>query len=389
MASPHADAPVAWLASLPKVELHHHFDGSLRLNTLWELHESLAAHPHTSPPQSWRFPSREALRDATQSGRRGGSTLLDFLAAFQAIQALCEAADALLGREAWLRWLERFAREVAEDAAAAGVVYLETRFVPFTLLVAPTDSDDTSLDLEGAKDVIRAVCRGFLAHIEAQSNKLLRVGIILCGLWDRPLLTTAAVDLAVFLKEWRANGQDQCPVRVVGVDIAGDERGETVDLHVESLARAREAGLGVTVHAGMPHRDIRDAVERLGAQRIGHGYHASLDKSLLEDLIRRSIHVELCLSPVSADAARFSAAKLAALPRFLAAGVSCSLSTDDAAVKMISLVDEYILGWSVLADEPQMDDEALRAMFEKTVRDAASAAFFPRHLMAEVLDKIH
>ncbi len=128
------------------------------------------------------------------------------------------------------------------------------------------------------------------------------------------------------------------PDRPVGLDIAGfPERTYPPRLFEEALRPAREAGVPLTVHAGeqarfpgfadAPPALIVEAVERLGALRIGHGTSLVCSRSA-RDLVReRGVGIECC--PVSND--RMGLVPLAdnPLPLFLEEGLLASVSTDD------------------------------------------------------------
>jgi adenosine deaminase len=85
---------------------------------------------------------------------------------------------------------------------------------------------------------------------------------------------------------------------VVGFDIAGPERGNPPRLFKSAYEIARLGKLGLTVHAGEdgPPEYVWQAVDELGAQRIGHGCVAVGDRELMKRLARDRILVECCLS---------------------------------------------------------------------------------------------
>jgi len=85
---------------------------------------------------------------------------------------------------------------------------------------------------------------------------------------------------------------------VVGFDLAGAERGNPPSLFREAYDIARRGGLGLTVHAGEDEgpRRIWEAIDDLGADRIGHGCAAVRDRTLLKRLARDRILVECCIT---------------------------------------------------------------------------------------------
>lgn len=85
---------------------------------------------------------------------------------------------------------------------------------------------------------------------------------------------------------------------VVGVDIAGDELLPLDPRHVEGFQRAQQLGMHVTVHAAEsgPATNVREAVEKLGAERIGHGYHVLDDPTVYAFAKDKGLHFEVSLS---------------------------------------------------------------------------------------------
>ncbi len=85
---------------------------------------------------------------------------------------------------------------------------------------------------------------------------------------------------------------------VVGVDLAGDEANYPPTLFIRAMALARDAGLGITVHAGefAGPASIWTSLYHLGAHRIGHGIRAVEDRELLAYLREKQITLEICPS---------------------------------------------------------------------------------------------
>ena len=84
---------------------------------------------------------------------------------------------------------------------------------------------------------------------------------------------------------------------VVGVDIAGDELLPLDPRHIAGFQAARELGLHVTVHAAEsgPASNVQQAVEVLGAERIGHGYHVLDDPAVYQLAKDKKLHFEVGL----------------------------------------------------------------------------------------------
>jgi adenosine deaminase len=131
---------------------------------------------------------------------------------------------------------------------------------------------------------------------------------------------------------------------VVGFDIAGPERGNPPRLFRSAYRIARLGRLGLTVHAGedAPASYVWDAIEQLGAERIGHGCSAASDVELMRRLARDRILVECCLSSNYHTGA---VAKGAPHPirAFLEAGVPVAICCDNTTVSRTDQVKESAL----------------------------------------------
>src|SRR5579885_2626573 len=117
---------------------------------------------------------------------------------------------------------------------------------------------------------------------------------------------------------------------VVALGLGGDERDGPTAAFAPWFARAREAGLHTAPHAGelCGPKSVWQAIDGLGAERIGHGVRAVEDPALLDELKRRSIALEICpTSNVCLRVCRGYAGH--ALPALLAAGVPLSIGSDD------------------------------------------------------------
>jgi adenosine deaminase len=130
---------------------------------------------------------------------------------------------------------------------------------------------------------------------------------------------------------------------VVAFGIGGDEAAGPARLFPDIFREARGLGLHVVAHAGEAcgPESIRDAVELLGAERIGHGLTALRDAKVMAMLRERNIPVEVCPSSnVSTGLiARFEDHPL---PKFLEAGLAVTLNSDDPAMFGTSLQEEFL-----------------------------------------------
>jgi adenosine deaminase len=169
----------------------------------------------------------------------------------------------------------RIACEAVEDAAADGTDYLELRFGPAT-----------HVHLGFAMDtVVAAVCDGVR---EGMNRAKIDAGVVIAALRHHDADTNIAVARAAARYAGRG---------IVGFDLAGDESlFNDLAQYERPFAIARAAGLGLTCHAAeaAPGSAAREAVERFGVSRIGHGAHLAEDLESLRWVRDRGIVVECC-----------------------------------------------------------------------------------------------
>ena len=156
---------------------------------------------------------------------------------------------------------------------------------------------------------------------------------------------------------------------VIGVGIGGDEQKAPPELFREAYAYAANQGLRLTAHAGenAGPESIWGALN-LGAERLGHGLTASQDPELVEELARRQIPVEICLT---SNLRTGCCGKISDHPvrRYFDQGLMITLNTDDPAMFGTSLTREYELAQA----EFGFTDEHLREL----ARNSFEASFLP------------
>jgi adenosine deaminase len=227
--------------------------------------------------------------------------------------------------------LTRVAHEVCEDAAQEGVSTLEVRFGP--LLHG---------DLAPA-DVLDAVIEGIGG----------RAGVLLCGLYgDAPETFDALVDLA------------KPRPQVVGLDVAGaPQRDHTWGLrdYQKPMQRARNLGLGVTIHAGegRPAEEIRVAIEMLGATRIGHGTTLLDDPGVLEQVVERGVTLEACITS-NVHVGAIPSADAHPLAAWLKQGVKACVCTDNPLFSEVTSSSEHALARQLPGMTDDLLDQAIR-----------------------------
>jgi len=165
---------------------------------------------------------------------------------------------------------------------------------------------------------------------------------------------------------------------VAGFGIGGDERQGPPELFKDVYARASSNGLHLTAHAGESAgpESIWGALN-LKAERIGHGLTAGQDPELMEELARRQVPIELC---VTSNLRTGCCAELAQHPvrRYFDQGLMLTLNSDDPAMFRTSLVEEYQLVQETFG----FSDEHLREL----ARNSFEASFLPPEKKVQFLD---
>jgi adenosine deaminase len=344
------DSAGAVAAALPKVVLHEHLDGSLRVGTLLELLDA----------RGIEHPARDAA---------GLAAWLDANAAAGSLERFLEGFALTVAAMATPQALARVAEEVAADALAQGAVLAEFRIAP--LLFEPFGI--------GGDAAVEALLAG-LARCHGLAS-----GLIVCAMRHLPPGETLRAAQLALRHAGRSPAGAGGPC-VIGFDLAGAERGHPPSQHGEALALVRRAGLPMTLHAGEA-----DAAERVveaaraGARRIGHGVHLAealgdpARRHLVDEVRARGLHLEICpTSNVQTGAAPSIAAHpITALWR---AGVSVSVHTDNTLMSRTTASAELA---ALLRETPLVEADLL-AM----TRQAAAATFLGASARERALARI-
>lgn len=244
----------SFIAALPKVDLHLHLEGSVRPETLLAL---ARRHRTTSLPADL-----EALRDFYR--------FRDFDHFVEVYYAVCDN----------LRTAEDFAlivRELGEELARQNVAYAEVTFTPY-------NHSRRGIPIEA---VFEGVEQGRAEAESATGTKLRWVTDIPGEFGPEAGVETARMVLAA-LEQGRLDG-------VVGFGLGGPEIGYPRRDYAEAFAMARSAGLRSLPHAGETSDadSVRQAVEVLGAERIGHGVRCIDDPEVVALMRDRGIPLEV------------------------------------------------------------------------------------------------
>jgi len=293
------------LKYLPKIELHRHLELSVRHSTIKALAPKIGVNVDTEEDFANNFLITEPMKDL-------GSVLNKFLDT----QKLFFTEDII----------EQISYEICEDAFNEGIKILELRYAP-TFLVMGHDK----INFEQAH---LAIVRGIK---RAEKDFKMAVGLLCIIQRISPL------DVAESVTDFAIDHKDT----FIGLDLADNEEGFDSKPFSSFFMRAKKAGLGITVHAGesdVPNapRYILEAIEHLGATRIGHGVQCYRDESVIKQLIDQKIPLELCptsnwLTGAIKDKNNHPFKSL------MDKGILTTISSDDPGIFNIDLTHEYEL----------------------------------------------
>ncbi|HEV8180438.1 MAG TPA: adenosine deaminase [Gaiellaceae bacterium] len=273
----------------PKIELHVHFEGTVRPDTL----RAIAKRNDYALPDD--LESQYRFRDFTH-----------FIEVFQlAAHSLQQYDD-----------FRQIVVEYAAEAASHGAVYMEGIFVPGLWRGLDTD------------EVFSGYCDG-----AQEAGELHGVEVRLTP--DIPGVYSAedAERVARYAVAYRDRG-------VVGLGVGGINY--SCEPFARAFALAREGGVGSAPHAGevAGAESVRGVLEALRADRIRHGIRAVEDPGVVAELAGRGTVLDVCpLSNVRTGVVR--SLEEHPLPQLVAAGVRCSISTDDPAMFDTDLTRDY------------------------------------------------
>lgn len=293
---------------LPLLDLHRHLDGNIRPATIWQLAEQNNIALPTSKFEA--FIPYVQIQDSE-------ADLLAFLKKLDWGVAVLKNLDDV----------KRVAYENVEDAFNAGLHYAELRFSPYYMAM------NHNLSIA---DVVSAVIDGVQAGAKSFNIKINLIGI---------LSRTFGVKQCQLELEALLTHKEQ----LVAIDLAGDEYNFPGELFTEHFKQVRNAGLQVTVHAGEAGgaKSVWQAINELGATRIGHGVATIEDETLMTYMVNNNIAIESCLT------SNFQTGTVKDLTKhplkaFLDFGIKACLNTDDPAVQGIEIKNEFKVAQQIL-----------------------------------------
>lgn len=323
-----ATASLNTYRAFPKVELHRHLEGSLRLDTMLDVARQ---HGITIPADVLR------LSTLVQVQQEDKLTYQNFLAKFNTLRMFYRSPDVI----------HRITHEAIEDAAKDNVKYMELRFTPVALSRA---------ERFPLQDVISWV----MASAKEASEK--------CNMIVRLIVSVnrhESTDLAEQVAWISAEHQDH---GIVGLDLAGNEAEFPSQQFYGIFKEARQAGLHVTIHAGEwgPAVNVKEAIKELGAERIGHGVRVLEDSDITALARERGTAFEVCMTS-NYQSGVVESLESHPLMNMVDAGLNVTINTDDPSISRITLSHEYYNA----CEELHMPQNALR----QRVLAAAQAGF--------------
>lgn len=308
---------------LPKIELHCHLDGSVRVDTIIDISKKegikLDSYERCDIEKMVQVPN-----DCT--------SLNEYLKRFDLPNKVMQSN----------KNIKRITFELLEDAQKENVKYIEVRFAPLLHL-------DGGLSIE---EVIQSVVDGIS---EAEKMYDIKGNVILSC-----MRTMSEEDAILVIEE----GRKFLNKGVVAIDLAGPEEEDFVEKYKRAIELARSYGYNVTIHAGeaASGQNVIDAINILKAQRIGHGVRIKDMKDAYELVKETGVVLEMCPTSNIQTKAIESFSKYP-LYDFYKDGINLSINTDNRTVSNIDLSNEI----KVISDEFNMSEEEYIDIYLNTV----------------------
>jgi adenosine deaminase len=347
----------ALLERLPKVELHCHLDGSLRVPTILDL----AKKDKVSLPTS----SSNKLSKLLVIGKTRGS-LEDYIKRFDITLSVMQTPQSL----------SRTAYELIEDVAKENVRYIEIRYSP----ILHTGKGMTMG--ESVEAVREGLQRG-------QKDFGVKSGIIVCGI--RNISAATSLKIADLTVRYKNKG-------VVGFDLAGAEENFPAKDHQEAFYMILNNNINATIHAGEAYgpSSIHQAIHHCGAHRIGHGTRLKENKDLMNYVNDHRITLEICLTS-NWQTRSIRSLKYHPLKYYYDQGIRVTLNTDNRLMSGTTLTKEFLLAHKLfgfkLHDFREMIIMAMKSAFipyaerKQMIRNIADELEQEFSLMPEFIER--
>ena len=308
---------------LPKIELHCHLDGSVRVDTIIDIAKKegikLDLYKRCDIEKLVQVPN-----DCT--------SLNEYLKRFDLPNKVMQSSENI----------KRITFELLEDAQKENIKYIEIRFAPLLHL-------QKGLSIE---EVIQSAIDGIN---QAQRIYDIKGNIILS------CMRNMSEDDAILLIE---KGRKFLNKGVVAIDLAGPEEEGFANKYKRAIELARSYGYNITIHAGeaASAQNVIDAINILKAQRIGHGVRIKDMKDAYDLVKKTGVVLEMCpTSNIQTKA--IECLNKYPLYDFYKDGIKLSINTDNRTVSNIDLSNEI----KVISDEFNMSKEKYKDIYLNTI----------------------
>ena len=308
---------------LPKIELHCHLDGSVRVDTIIDI-----AKKEGIKLDSYKRCDIEKLVQVTNDC----TSLNEYLKRFDLPNKVMQSSENI----------KRITFELLEDAQKENIKYIEIRFAPLLHL-------QKGLSIE---EVIQSAIDGIN---QAQRIYDIKGNLILS------CMRNMSEDDAILLIE---KGRKFLNKGVVAIDLAGPEEEGFANKYKRAIELARSYGYNITIHAGeaASAQNVIDAINILKAQRIGHGVRIKDMKDAYDLVKKTGVVLEMCPTSNIQTKAIESLNKYP-LYDFYKDGIKLSINTDNRTVSNIDLSNEI----KVISDEFNMSKEKYKDIYLNTI----------------------
>lgn len=286
--------------NLPKIELHCHLDGSLRVETVIEL--------------------------AKKENIQLDSYDYDYVKNLLTVEEDCDSLDEYLKRfdlpNEVLQTKENLRRasyELLEDAAKDNVKYIEVRFAPIFHIKKGL----------GLEEIIESVINGIR---DAENKYDIKGNVIISCI--------RGLSLEHVYESIKA-GEKYLGKGVVAIDLAASEKEDFAYEYIEAMKIAKEKGFRITIHAGETGfgKNVRDSINLLGAERIGHGVYIYNDEEAYKLVKDNGITLEMCPKS-NIDTKAVNSYEDHPIYKYHKDNIKVNLSTDNRTVSNINLNEE-------------------------------------------------
>jgi len=288
---------------LPKIELHCHLDGSIRVDTIIDI-----AKKENIKLDSYEKCDVEKLVQVPNDC----TSLNEYLKRFDLANKVMQKSE----------YIKRITFELLEDAQKENVKYIEVRFAPL-------------LHLNGGLSIEEIIQSAIDGINEAEKIYDIKGNLILC------CMRTMSEEDAILVVE---EGKKFLNKGVVGIDLAGPEEEGFVKKYKNALELANKYGYKITIHAGeaASGQNVIDAINIGKAQRIGHGVRIKDMKDAYDLVKQTKVVLEMCpTSNIQTKAVEnFNDYPLY---DFYKDGINISINTDNRTVSNINLTHEIKL----------------------------------------------